>query len=399
MADSSIPQSWGIERQMQIYKAGLSGKLPTIPLSFVELERQAQVKMTPQAFGYVAGSAGGEDTARANCEAFRQWRIVPRFLRNVLQRDLSVELFGHRLASPLLLGPIGVLGIVHPEAEVAVAKAAAELNMPFVLSTVSSKTIEEVATASGTGQRWFQLYWPAKQELAASFVHRAEKAGYSAIVVTLDTYLLAWRERDLQNAYLPFLQGMGLANYFSDPVFQQLVGVDPRAQPIKAIETFGQVFSNPSLTWDHLKWLKEQTKLPILLKGVLHPDDARKAIDLGVSGIIVSNHGGRQLDGAIAALDALPGVVEAVQDRLPVLFDSGIRRGSDVIKALCLGAKAVLVARPYAYGLALDGINGIVQVMSNLLADVDLSLGLMGCKNPGELGHSCLVRHAVHAAQ
>jgi lactate 2-monooxygenase len=393
MADNIIRQSWGIDRQMQIYKAGLAGKLPTIPLSFEELQRQAQVKMTPQAFGYVAGSAGGEDTARANCEAFRQWRIVPRFLRNVLERDLSIELLGQRYPTPLFLGPVGVLSIVHPEAENAVARAAAELKMPMVLSTASSKTIEDVATHSGSGQRWFQLYWPAKQELAVSFVQRAEKAGYSAIVVTLDTYLLAWRERDLQNAYLPFLLGVGLANYFTDPVFQQLVGGDPRAHPIKAIETFGQVFSNPALTWDHLKWLREQTKLPILLKGVLHPDDARKAIDLGMSGVIVSNHGGRQLDGAIATLDALPGVVEAVQGKLPVLFDSGIRRGSDVIKALCLGAKAVLVARPYAYGLALDGSNGIVQVMSNLLADVDLSLGLMGCKNLGELNRNCLAGH------
>lgn len=392
MAEAVLPQSWGLDRQMQIYKAGLAGKLPTIPLSFEELEKQAMAKMSPQAFGYVAGSAGSENTAQANCEAFKKWRIVPRFLRNVLQRDLSIELFGQKHPTPLLLGPIGVLGIVHPEAEVAVAKAAAELKMPFVLSTVSSKTIEEVATTSGAGHRWFQLYWPAKQELAANFVARAEKAGYSAIVVTLDTYLLAWRERDLQNAYLPFLQGMGLANYFTDPVFQQLVGGDPRAHPVKAIETFGQVFSNPALTWDHLKWLREQTKLPILLKGVLHPDDARKAIDLGMSGVIVSNHGGRQLDGAIAALDALPGVVDAVQGKLPVLFDSGIRRGSDVIKALCLGAKSVLVARPYAYGLALEGDAGIQSVMLNLLADVDLSLGLMGCKSLGELSREYMVK-------
>ncbi|HQR06730.1 MAG TPA: lactate 2-monooxygenase [Gemmatales bacterium] len=392
MPDQPIPPSWGISRQMGIYMEGLNGKLPSIPLSYEELERQAQAKMTPQAYGYVAGSAGEEDTARANRDAFKKWRIVPRFLRNVLQRDLSVELFGHRLASPLLLGPVGVLSIVHPEAEVAVAKAAAQLNMTMILSTAASKSIEEVGTASGYGHRWFQLYWPAKQEMATSFVQRAENAGYSAIVVTLDTYLLAWRERDLQNAYLPFLQGMGLANYFTDPMFQQMVGGDPLLHPIKAIETFGQVFSNPALTWDHLKWLREQTKLPILLKGVLHPDDARKAIDLGMSGIIVSNHGGRQLDGAIATLDALPGVVDAVQGKMPVLFDSGIRRGSDVVKALCLGAKAVLVARPYAYGLALDGSNGIVQVMSNLLADFDLSLGLMGCKNLGELNRDCLVQ-------
>lgn len=392
MNQSSPPISWGLDRQMSIYMAGLSGKLPNIPLAFEELERQAQAKMKPHAFGYVAGSAGSESTARTNVQAFHRWRIVPRFLRNVVQRDLSIDLFGIRHPTPLLLGPIGVLGIVHDQAEVAVAQAAANLHMPFVLSTVSSKPMEEVAAQAGTAHRWFQLYWPAKQELAASFVQRAEKAGYSAIVVTLDTYLLAWRERDLQNAYLPFLEGKGLANYFTDPVFQQLVGVDPRTHPNKAIETFGAVFSNPGLTWDHLKWLKEQTKLPIILKGVLHPDDARKAVELGMSGVIVSNHGGRQLDGAIAALDALPGVVDAVDGKIPVLFDSGIRRGSDVIKAIALGAKAVLVARPYAYGLALDGVHGVQEVMMNLLADVDLSLGLMGCKCFAEVTREMLVK-------
>lgn len=393
MSQPASPISWGLERQMQIYMAGLMGQLPRLPLSFEELERQAQVKMQPNAFGYVAGSAGSEDTARANVQAFQRWRIIPRFLRNVLQRDLSIELLGVRHPTPLLLGPIGVLGIVHEQAELAAAQAAATLHMPFVLSTVSSKPMEEVAAKAGTGHRWFQLYWPAKQELAASFVNRAEKAGYSAIVVTLDTYLLAWRERDLQNAYLPFLQGMGLANYFTDPVFQQLVGEDPRSNPMKAVETFGAVFSNPGLTWEHLRWLKEQTRLPIILKGILHPDDARKAVELGMAGVIVSNHGGRQLDGAIAALDALPGVVDAVAGKLPVLFDSGIRRGSDVIKAIALGAKAVLVARPYAYGLALEGSAGVQEVMMNLLADVDLSLGLMGCKSFAEVTRDMLVRH------
>lgn len=392
MAELTIPQSWGLERQMSIYKAGLAAILPSMPLSFEELEKQAQAKMSPQAYGYVAGSAGSEDTARANRDAFKSWRIVPRFLRNVLQRDLSIELLGQRHPTPLILGPIGVLSIVHPDAELAVARAAAELKMAFVLSTVSSRTMEEAAGASGSGQRWFQLYWPAKQELAASFVKRAERSGYSAIVVTLDTYLLAWRERDLQHAYLPFLQGMGLANYFSDPVFQQLVGGDPRTHPVKAIETFGQVFSNPALTWEHLKWLREQTSLPMIRKGILYPDDARKAVDLGMSGVIVSNHGGRQLDGAIAALDALPAVADAVKSRIPVLFDSGIRRGADVIKALCLGAKAVLVARPYCYGLALEGQPGIETVMLNLLADLDLSLGLMGCRSLAELNPECLTR-------
>ena len=386
----STPISWGLDRQMKIYLAGLQGKRASIPFSFEELERQAQARMTPEAYGYVAGSAGSESTARANVNAFQRWKIVPRFLRNVYQRDLSIELLGHKYPTPLILGPIGVLGIVHEEAELAVAQAAASLNMPFVLSTVSSKPMEQVAASVAQSPRWFQLYWPAKQELAASFVKRAEQAGYSAIVVTLDTYLLAWRERDLQNAYLPFLEGKGLANYFTDPVFQQLVGEDPRTNPRKAVETFGQIFSNPALTWDHLAWLRQHTKLPIILKGVLHPEDAQLAMNLGMAGIIVSNHGGRQLDGAIPALDALPGVVEAVAGKIPVLFDSGIRRGADVVKAIALGAKAVLVGRPYVYGLALEGMNGVKEVMSNLLADVDLTLGLMGCKDWSEVTREVL---------
>jgi lactate 2-monooxygenase len=386
----STPVSWGLDRQMKIYLAGLQGQRAKVPFSFEELERQAQARMTPEAFGYVAGSAGSESTARANVCAFQKWKIVPRFLRNVLQRDLSIELLGHKYPTPLILGPVGVLGIVHDEAEMAVAQAAAALNMPFVLSTVSSKPMELVASSVGESPRWFQLYWPAKQELAASFVKRAELAGYSAIVVTLDTYLLAWRERDLQNAYLPFLEGKGLANYFTDPVFQQLVGEDPRKNPRKAVETFGQIFSNPALTWDHLAWLRQHTKLPIILKGVLHPEDAQLAMNLGMAGIIVSNHGGRQLDGAIPALEALPGVVEAVAGKIPVVFDSGIRRGADVVKAIALGAKAVLVGRPYVYGLALEGMNGVREVMSNLLADVDLTMGLMGCKDWSEVTREML---------
>ncbi|HMO36873.1 MAG TPA: alpha-hydroxy-acid oxidizing protein, partial [Gemmatales bacterium] len=288
--------------------------------------------------------------------------------------------------------PVGVLGIVHEEAELAVAQAATALHMPFVLSTVSSKPLEQIAQSVPESQRWFQLYWPGNDELAISLVQRAEQAGYSALVITLDTYLLAWRERDLQHAYLPFLEGKGLANYFIDPVFQKMVGEDPRSNPRKAIETFAANFSNPSLTWDHLTWLRQHTKLPILLKGILHPEDATLAMHLGMAGIIVSNHGGRQLDGAIPALDALPGVVDAVGGKIPVLFDSGIRRGADVVKALALGARAVLVGRPYVYGLALEGKKGVQEVMSNLLADVDLSLGLLGCKSWSEVSREQL-RH------
>jgi isopentenyl diphosphate isomerase/L-lactate dehydrogenase-like FMN-dependent dehydrogenase len=243
----------------------------------------------------------------------------------------------------------------------------------------------------GDCPRWFQLYWPRSDDLTASFLRRAEAAGYSALVVTLDTYLLSWRERDIQNAYLPFLKGEGLANYTSDPVFREAVG-GPKLHPVKTLEYFGQVFSDPSRTWDDLAKLRAMTRLPLVLKGVLHPDDARKAVDHGASAVIVSNHGGRQLDGAVASLDALPGVVDAVGDKTTVLFDSGIRRGADVFKALALGAKAVLLGRPYCYGLAVNGEEGVKDVLLNLLADIDLTLGLAGCASWGEVRRAHLVK-------
>jgi lactate 2-monooxygenase len=261
----------------------------------------------------------------------------------------------------------------------------------MVLSTASSVPMEQVAEAMGDAPRWFQLYWPRDDELAASFVRRAEHAGFGAIVVTVDTFFLAWRERDIRNAYLPFLRGDGLANYFTDPVFRQAVGGDPLANPTRTFEYFAQMFSSPSLTWSDLERLRQWTRLPILVKGLLHPDDARQAVDHGASGVIVSNHGGRQLDGAIAALDGLPSVVEAVGDRTTVLFDSGIRRGSDVLKAIALGAQSVLLGRPYVYGLAVAGERGVREVLLNLIADLDLALGLTGCTSLAELGRGNLV--------
>jgi isopentenyl diphosphate isomerase/L-lactate dehydrogenase-like FMN-dependent dehydrogenase len=378
-------------RQMEIYKAGLVGKTPEQPVSVEELEREAASVLSQAAYDYVAGGAGSEDTARANLEAFRRHRLVPRYLRDVSRRDLGVELLGRRLPTPILMAPIGVLSILHKDAELAAARAAAPLGIPMVLSTVSSIPMEQVAETMGEAPRWFQLYWPRNDELAASFVQRAERAGYGAIVVTLDTYLLSWRERDIRNAYLPFFRGEGLANYFSDPVFRQAVGGDPLLHPLRTAEYFAQVFSDPSRTWPDLEQMRQWTRLPILVKGVLHPDDARQAVDHGAAGVIVSNHGGRQLDGAIAALDALPRVVEAVGDRTTVLFDSGIRRGSDVLKAIALGARAVLLGRPYAYGLAVAGESGVREVLLNLIADLDLTLGLAGCASLGELGRQSLV--------
>ena len=383
------PESLGMQRQLQIYLAGMSQEKPATPVSYEALKAKAKEVLTPEAYSYLAGGAGSEDTMDANRAAFRRWRIVPRVLRDVSVRDLSIELFGQTLRAPVLLAPIGVQSIVHDEAEVAVARAAASLDVPMMLSTASSKSIEEVAEANGDANRWFQLYWPKSNDLAASLIQRAEAAGYSALVVTLDTYLLAWRDRDITNAYLPFLYGEGLANYFSDPVFRAALDEPPEENPTQAILYFAQQFSNAALTWSDLYFLREQTRLPIILKGILHPNDARKAIDHGIDGIIVSNHGGRQMDGGIAALDALPDVVDAAGN-MPVLFDSGIRRGADVFKAMALGAHAVLLGRPYAFGLGVNGEKGVADVVHNLLADLDLTLGLSGCASWAEVGPECL---------
>jgi isopentenyl diphosphate isomerase/L-lactate dehydrogenase-like FMN-dependent dehydrogenase len=383
--------SFGIEHQLAIYKKGLFGTRPAQPVAVEALEAAAAKALKPEPFAYLAGGAGGEDTQRANREAFYRWRIVPRFLRNVAVRDLSVEVLGQRLRVPFLLAPIGVQEIFHKHGELASARAAKACGVPFILSTVSSHSIEEVAEEMGDAPRWFQLYWPKDPNLAASFVRRAEQSGYSAIVVTLDTYLLSWRERDIQNAYLPFLGGLGLANYFTDPVFQEAIGGSPKLHPIKAVQHFAEVFSNAALTWSDLAFLRQHTRLPIILKGVLHPDDARKAVEHGANGIIVSNHGGRQLDGAVAALDALPGVVAAVGGQTTILFDSGIRRGADIFKALALGARAVLLGRPYCYGLAVNGEEGVCDVIKNLIADFDLTLGLAGCASLHDVKRDRLV--------
>ena len=383
------PESLGMQRQLQIYLAGMSQEKPATPVSYEALKAKAKEVLSPEAYDYLAGGAGSEDTMDANRAAFRCWRIVPRVLRDVSMRDLSVDLFGQTLRAPVLLAPIGVQSIIHEEAEVAVARAAASLDVPVILSTASSKSIEDVAEANGEGNRWFQLYWPKDNDFAASLLQRAEAAGYRALVVTLDTYLLAWRDRDITNAYLPFLYGEGVANYFSDPVFRAALDEPPEENPTQAILYFAQQFSNAALTWSDLYFLREQTRLPIILKGILHPDDARKAIDHGMDGIIVSNHGGRQMDGGIAALDALPDVVDAAGN-MPVLFDSGIRRGADVFKALALGARAVLLGRPYAFGLGVNGEKGVADVVHNLLADLDLTLGLSGCASWSEVGPECL---------
>lgn len=378
--------------QNEIYFAGLADVTPAMPVAWNRLEEAAYETMDPGAVGYVAGAAGSESTMRENLRAFDRWRIVPRMLRDVTQRDLSVDVCGTRMPAPVLLAPIGVQSIIHPDAELATARAAASVGLTTILSSASSFNMEEVAEANGDGPRWFQLYWQRDPDVAASFLERAEKAGYSAIVATLDTFMLAWRPRDLQGAYLPFLRATGVANYFSDPAFRAPLERSPEDDQPSAVLRFIGMFGNPALTWNDLAWLRDHTRLPIILKGILHDEDARRAADAGVDGVIVSNHGGRQVDGAIATLDALPGIVDAIGDRCTVLFDSGIRCGADAFKALALGARAVLLGRPYTWGLALDGENGVRTVLRSFLAELDLTFALSGYTAPSELSRDALVR-------
>ena len=373
--------------QNEVYLKGLLGEPPTLPFGWRETEAAAHAVMTPGAVGYVAGGAGGEDTMAANRAAFDRWRLVPRMLRGIpAQRDHATTLLGTTMPAPVLLAPIGVLSIVHPDAESGAARAAAALGLTMVVSTAGSQTMEDVAAAAPGGPRWFQLYWPADRELAASFVARAEAAGYEALVVTLDTWQLGWRPRDLSQAYLPFLKAEGVANYFSDPVFQRGL---PEGDEGAAVLKFVGLFNNPALTWDDLAWLRGQTSLPIVLKGLQHPDDVRRATDAGVQAVVCSNHGGRQVDGAVGSLDALPGLVE-VAGELPVLFDSGIRTGADAAKALALGATAVLLGRPWVHGLALAGEAGVHHVLRSFLADLDLQVGLSGHRTVHELSRESL---------
>jgi len=378
----------------EIYAMGmLAGERPTLPMAWAELEEKARETLDDRAIAYIFGGAGSEDTMRANLEAFRRWRIVPRVLRKDLShRELGVELLGTRMPAPVLLAPIGVQTLLHEDGELATARAAAEIGVPLITSTASATPLEQIAEANGDSPRWYQLYWPNDDELAASLVRRAEAAGYSAIVLTVDNYVPGWKPRDLQQAYLPFLEGIGIAQYLSDPVFQSGLEKPPEEDIGAAVGHFLGVFGNPALTWERLEWLRGTTSLPIVLKGILHPDDAREGRERGVDAIVVSNHGGRQIDGAIASLDALPPVLGAVGDDMKVLLDSGIRSGADVFKALALGADAVLIGRPYLWGLALGGQNGVETVLRCILAELDLTMALSSCTTLGDIDSGLIRR-------
>lgn len=415
-------QDW----QRKIYLDGLAGRRPAVPTDFIALEAAARTRMTPEALAYVAGGAGSEATMASNRSSFDALRIVPRVLRDVSSRSLEINFFGKTLPTPLLLAPIGVLELVHAEGDLAVARAARTLRVPMIFSNQASFSMEECAREMGDALRWFQLYWSTSRDVVGSFVRRAENCRCSAIVVTLDTTLLGWRPRDLNQGYLPFLEGKGIAQYTSDPEFLQSLnepdteGEETRTVnwasiramismvnrypgngflrklrsglPLKAVRKFVSTYSNPATTWDDLSFLRSITKSKILLKGVLHPDDARRAIDHGMDGIIVSNHGGRQVDGSIASIDALPGIVDVVNGRIPVLLDSGVRAGADIFKAIALGAKAVCIGRPYVYGLAVAGEAGVEEVVRNLIAEFELTMALSGCKKVSEINRDMLFR-------
>jgi lactate 2-monooxygenase len=377
--------------QLGIYLEGLTGVQPELPMAFADLVRRAEAAMSPHIWSYVAGGAGTEHTQDANVAAFDRWGLMPRMLRGAADRDLSVELFGTRHPTPLLLAPVGVIALCDPDGhgDLATARAAARTGVPMVASTLMEDPLEDVAAALGDTPGWFQLYPPNDRELTESLVRRAEAAGWSAIVVTVDTLTLGWRPRDLTIASFPQLRGLCLANYLTDPVFRARLDAPPEEDPQAATALWARIFGNQRLSWDDLGWLRSLTSMPMLLKGICHPDDARRALDAGIDGIYCSNHGGRQANGGLPALQCLPDVVDAAAGA-PVIFDSGVRSGPDVIKALALGASAVAVGRPYAYGLAVGGEAGIDHVMRCLLAEMDLTMAIDGYPTIAELTRDAL---------
>ncbi|KAI1436342.1 FMN-dependent dehydrogenase [Xylaria sp. CBS 124048] len=383
--------------QTEIYARGLlHGLRPTVTTDPNKLRQQAKAAMREDAYNFIAGGAGEGATMDANRLAFRQWKIVPRMMRSTVPRDVGVTLFGTRYDTPILVAPIGAQAIYHADKEVGTASACAELNVPYIMSTASTSSIHEVASAHS--RRWFQLYWPSDEDLTASILRTASAAGFTVLVVTVDVAGLAWRPADLDGAYLPFLKGTGNAVGFTDPVFRRKFaemhdGDTPEENPLPASRYWlSQAFSGDSRPWEDLATLRKYWDGPIVVKGIQHVDDARLALKHGVDGIIVSNHGGRQVDGAVASLDMLPEIVEAVGDEMTVLFDSGVRTGADIFKALALGAKGVLVGRPVMYGLGIAGKAGAKHVLASLLADLDGTMGLAGVKSVADLGRDALRR-------
>ncbi|OZF34717.1 alpha-hydroxy-acid oxidizing enzyme [Rhodococcus sp. 14-2496-1d] len=380
------------DHQLGIYAAGMfAQQTPSITTNLARLEDQAAEKLSPEALGYIVASAGSGSTARANRAAFDRWAITPRMLRSSAARNHACTVLGTDMPAPLLIAPVGIQTLAHPDGELATVRAAAELGVPYIHSTQASHSFEQIAEAGGDAPRWYQLYWPTDESVLLSFLQRAKDSGFTTLVLTLDTTLLGWRPADLDRGYLPFLANLGIENYLSDPAFQAGLAQPVEENPVAAAMHWAQMFPNPGLSWKNLSFLREHWDGPIVLKGICTVGDAREAAAHGVDGIVVSNHGGRQIDGARASLDALPSIVDAVGEQLTVLFDSGVRTGADMAKALALGADAVLLGRPFLYGLALGGQEGVAHVLRCLLAEFDLVTSLSGHTGAGELGRDSIV--------
>lgn len=364
--------------QNEIYNAGLQGILPDYPVDFATLERRAHEALGEMLTNYVAGGCGDEHTQNSNASAFHHWGMVPRMMVDCTERDLSINLFGIDLPTPLFMAPIGLNGEATQDrhGDMAAARASAATGVPFCVSTLSNDPMESVFAECGDTPAFFQLYTPRNRELAESLIKRAEASGAKAIVVTLDTWLTGWRPRDLNASNFPQLRGKVMQNYFSDPVFRSMLDKPPEENPQAAIMLFAAIFGQV-LTFEDIAWFKSVTDLPIVLKGICHPDDAKRGIDHGADAIYCSNHGGRQANGGIATIDLLGDVVAACGET-PVLFDSGVRSGTDAVKALALGATAVGVGRPYTYGLAIGGAEGAAWVLRSILAEADLLMAVNG---------------------
>ncbi|KAK3197243.1 hypothetical protein GRF29_1536g1126303 [Pseudopithomyces chartarum] len=399
------PQQDAYSYEMETYKKGLTYKRPPITFQASKWESLACDRTSAESKGYVYGSAGSRETDDKNKAAFKKWSIVPNRLTGIKNfPDLTTEIFGEKLQAPIAMAPVGVLRIFNPEGEVAAAKAAAKEAVPYILSTASSTSIEDVANANGEdGQRWYQLYWPIREhdDITISLLQRAKKSGFTTLFVTLDTYLLGWRPSDMDNGYNPFLRAdqIGVALGFSDPVFRKQFkeqhGAEVEEKTGEAAASWMRtIFNGFSHSWKDVKFLQEHWDGPIVLKGIQSIADAKKAVEIGVQGIVVSNHGGRQQDGGNSSLGMLPHLVDTVDGRLQVFFDSGIRCSADIAKALALGADCVLVGRPYVYGLALSGENGVGHVLRSLVRDLELTLHIAGISsvNKIDLNRKALVR-------
>lgn len=409
----------------EVYIRGLAGRKSTIPFALEELERLAAVRLPKKAFDYIKTGSGRHRGVMNNRDGFDSFCIRPSMARGMDEIEMSANVLGTNLPIPFLFAPIGVLGMVHPHGDLEMANASRNNGVPMIISNQASYSIESIAHALGKSQRWFQLYFSKSYELVESLISRAENSGYQAIVLTLDTAILGWRTLDLDNAFLPFLYGKGIANYTSDPVFLNMLRAMPKGGltnrsfnlsmissvleiyrqfpgglranigsdiPLRAVRKFIEIYSKTDLSWEDISWLRQKTKLPVILKGILRPEDAMKALDYGIDGIVVSNHGGRQIDQVISSVDALCAIKKVVPEEYPLILDSGVRTGTDVLISLALGAKAVLLGRPYVYALGIAGAAGVNAYVQQIAAEFEIVMRLCGISNIHQIDPSIVSR-------